>query len=110
MKDAEQPAQAIPEPSDGWEWARVEIMGHRTHYGRVREEERFGSKMIRIDIPTAGEPALNGWKSVFYGGASIFSFALIDEAAVMQANRPFEPASRLTYGSSEDDFDECETT
>jgi hypothetical protein len=95
--------------TDGWEWARVEIMGHRTHYGRGGEEERFGSKMIRIDIPTKGDPAPNGWKTVFYGGSSIFSFAPTDEVTVMQANRPYEPTSRLTYRHADDDSDIDET-
>ena len=37
------------EPSveqDGFEWAIVEVLGHRKHAGRVREEERFGAKML----------------------------------------------------------------
>lgn len=33
-------------------WAVVELMGHVRMAGRVTEEERFGSKMGRIDIPT----------------------------------------------------------
>jgi hypothetical protein len=70
--------------TDGWEWARVEIMGHRT-------------------------PAPNGWKTVFYGGSSIFSFAPTDEVTVMQANRPYEPTSRLTYRHADDDSDIDET-
>jgi len=28
--------QPVTEP-DGWEWMLVEIMGHRTHWGRSRE-------------------------------------------------------------------------
>ncbi len=32
-------------------WAVVELMGHVRMAGRVTEEERFGSKMGRIDIP-----------------------------------------------------------
>ena len=40
----------------GWEWMLVEIMGHRTHWGRSREEERFGAKMLRIDVPVKGDP------------------------------------------------------
>jgi len=37
--------------ADGWEWMLLEIMGHRTHWGRVRQEERFGAKLLRIDVP-----------------------------------------------------------
>lgn len=33
-------------------WAIVELMGHVRLAGRLTEEERFGSKMGRLDIPT----------------------------------------------------------
>src|SRR5262245_42250472 len=88
----EQPATE----SDGWEWMLVEIMGHRAHWGRARQEERFGAKMLRIDVPLKGDPAVNGWSTHYYGGASIFSFTLTDEATVMAKNKPWEPPSRLT--------------
>lgn len=86
---------------DGWERAIVEIFGHRRHAGRTREEERFGAKMLRIDIPVKGDPATSGWQTHYYGGSSIFSFALSDEATVMRANKPYESASRLTYSPRE---------
>jgi len=41
--------------------------GHRSHWGRSREEERFGAKMIRIDVPNQGDPA-KGWTTHYYGG------------------------------------------
>jgi hypothetical protein len=41
--DNESIAAAASE-ADGWEWCFLEIMGHRSHWGRSREEERFGSK------------------------------------------------------------------
>ena len=52
------------------EWAQVEIFGHRQHWGRIFEVERFGAKMLRIDIPT-DDPEV--FEAVFYGGSSIFS-------------------------------------
>lgn len=95
---------------DGFEWAIVEIFGHRRHAGRIREEEKFGTKMLRIDVPTvvvvgvdhAAEAgggsetatAVTGWTSHLYGGASIFSLTLTDEASVMKINRPYVPQSR----------------
>lgn len=54
---------------DGWQWAIVEIFGHRKHAGRTREEERFGAKMLRIDVPIDGDPA-KGWTTIYYGGSS----------------------------------------
>ena len=79
---------------DGWEWAVIEIFGHRSHAGRTREVEQFGTKMLRVDVPIKGDPAANGWETHFYGGAAIFSFTLTTESDVMQANRPYEPAAR----------------
>ena len=49
--------------NDGWEWMLIETMGHRRHWGRTRQEERFGAKMIRVDIPVKGDPAVHGWTS-----------------------------------------------
>ena len=94
--------------ADGWEWAVVEIFGHRRHYGRTREEERFGAKMLRIDVPVEGNPAEKGWQTLYYGGSSIFSFGLTDEASVMRANKPYAPASRLIAPPDDVDFDQDE--
>jgi hypothetical protein len=87
---------------DGWEWCFLEIMGHRSHWGRSREEERFGAKMIRIDVPVDGDAA-KGWTTHYYGGASIFSYSLADEATVMKRNKPYEPPSRLSLPAPEED-------
>lgn len=86
----------IAPADEGWEWAIVEIFGHRRHAGRCSEEERFGTKMLRIDIPQQGNPALFGWTTLFYSGSSIFSYSLSDERSVMKVNAPYEP-HRLTY-------------
>jgi hypothetical protein len=80
-------------PGDGWEWGIVEIFGHRRRAGRIREEERFGAKMLRVDIPIDGDPA-RGWRTEFYGGAAIFSFGLTSEADAMAFNRPYAPPFR----------------
>lgn len=88
-----QPEPLQPE-ADGWEWAIVEVFGHRKHAGRTREEERFGAKLLRIDIPTKGDAAANGWETVYYGGASIFSFSLSDEATCLRLNMPWDAPSR----------------
>jgi hypothetical protein len=64
------------------------IFGHRSQAGRAREEERFASKMVRIDVPTKGDAAANGWETHWYGGKSIFSYARTDDDSVMHSNRP----------------------
>ncbi len=104
-------ATAATDHGEGWEAGVVEIMGHRQHAGFVREEERFGGKMMRIDVPTSGDPVKPEWKTFWYGAASIFSFALTDADSVYRANRAnrerFAPA-RLSYSgdsSGHDDYD-----
>lgn len=89
--------------SDGWEWARVEIFGHREHWGRTREEERFGAKMLRIDIPIKGDAEANGWATHYYGGSSIFSFTLTDEASCKRANKPYESPARFALPAPEEE-------
>lgn len=100
----EQVAAPAAEEED-WEWMLVEIFGHRTHWGRGKEVERFGAKMLRIDVPqvewseaTAEQPnpvpVVKGWVSHFYGGASIFSQTLTDEATVMRRSAPYSRPAR----------------
>jgi hypothetical protein len=84
-------------------WAIVEIFGHRRHSGRACEEERFGAKMLRIDIPQiewdGDEAKVTGWTTHFYGGSSIFSYSLTDEETVLRANRPYRAAGTVTLPS-----------
>lgn len=50
MADGTETAEA-----EGFEWMMVEIFGHRSHWGKGKEVERFGSKMLRaaaIAYPT----------------------------------------------------------
>jgi hypothetical protein len=99
--DGATPADGAPPPDI---WACVEIFGHRKHYGKVREIERFGTKMLRIDVPTAtGAPLLGEaekFETFLYGGAAIFSFTPMTEEAARQwaereRPRPYKPLDRL---------------
>lgn len=94
--------------TDGWEWAIVEIFGHRSHAGRTREEERFGAKMLRIDVPIKGDAVANGWETHWYGGSSIFSYTLTDEDSVMRSNKPYESPSRWRLPPPEEEHSETE--
>lgn len=90
--------------ADGFEWAIVEIFGHRRHVGRSREEERFGSKMLRIDVPTFepdGKTII--WASHFYGGSSIFSYTPTDEATVMKYAERRYATPAIPYSAQVDD-------
>ena len=96
MAQAEHQCQtAAPDPDHGWEWAVVEVMGHRRHAGRTREVERFGVKMVRVDVPKKGDPDAHGWTTHFYPGSALFSFTPAEREAVLAANRPYEPPARL---------------
>lgn len=88
------------------EYSIVEVFGHRKHAGRIYEVERFGTKLLRIDIPKDGDFA-KGFATHFYGGPSIFSMTPCDLASVQRANKPYQPASRLTY-AEQDEEDEPE--
>lgn len=48
-------------------WGILELMGHVRLAGRITEEERFGGKMGRIDIPS-GE----GFVTQFFNASSIY--------------------------------------
>ena len=97
----------ITPEANGWEWAILEVFGHRKHVGRIREDERFGAKLLRIDVPNKGDPDGHGWTTHWYGGASIFSMTMTDEASAMRANWPYEPPSQfLMPPRSDDPFDD----
>ena len=72
-------------------WAILELMGHRRLGGKVSEEEHFGAKMARIDIPQ--ELVADGAPSVtqYYGGGAIYSLTPCSEAAARIAARMSRP-------------------
>ncbi|MBN9459014.1 MAG: hypothetical protein J0I54_20470 [Bosea sp.] len=99
---------AVATEDDGWDWCVVEIFGHRRHVGRVREEERFGTKMLRIDIPKVDyeTQAITGFSSHYYGGASIFSMTPTDETSAIRVNRGYAPPSRTALPAPAESPDE----
>lgn len=76
------------------EWAVVEIMGYHKCAGRIAEVERFGAKMLRVDIP-AGD----SFVTEFFGGQSIYRLRPATEevaravAAQLGDPRPSAPVS-----------------
>lgn len=56
-------------------WACLELMGHVRVYGKITEEEHFGQKLGRIEIPT-GEDT---WQTQFFGGSSVYRISPCDE-------------------------------
>jgi hypothetical protein len=94
---------------DGWEFAHIEVFGHRSHWGRCREVERFGAKLLRIDVPAVGaDGTTTGWMTQFYGGSSIFSYSPCTEAAMLKANKPYVSPYRLQAPRDATDDDDQE--
>jgi hypothetical protein len=86
-------------------WAIVELMGHVRLGGRLTEEERFGVKLGRLDIPS-GETFVTR----FFGGSSVYCITIVsEEAARAVAQRtpepvqPWELPKQLTATVHEDD-------
>ena len=55
-------------------WAIVSLMGHKTIAGRLSEEERFGSKLGRLDVPDG-----DTFATVYFGGQSVYSIEVVTE-------------------------------
>lgn len=61
------------------QWAKVELLGHRTRVGKVSEVEMFGGKLMRvapIDNDGVDQPV------EFYGAAAIYCLTHTTEAVV----------------------------
>lgn len=69
-------------------WGILELMGHVKMAGFITEEERFGVKMGRIDVPASdGDEAL----TQYFGGSSIYRLTPVTEEiarAFAISNRP----------------------
>ena len=90
--------------SDGaeYEWAIVEIMGYHRCAGRIFEVERFGAKLLRVDIPIGDDV----WATEFFGGSAIYRIRHCSEEIARQTatslgdprpSPPRPPAAALTY-------------
>lgn len=70
-------------------WAVVELMGHVKYGGRLSEEEKFGTKMGRLDVPQSD----GSFVTKFFGGSSVYSVTITTEAVARQvANTASSPA------------------
>ncbi len=77
-------------------WAIVELMGHVRLAGRLTEEEKFGTKMGRLDIPIPNDSddLTPGPQFVtqLFGGASVYRITIVTEAVARQVARKNQPA------------------
>lgn len=93
-------------------WAILELMGHRTRHGFLREVEIAGGKMFRIDIPVTEAESV----TEYYGCSAVYSMRPATEQLVrdMMASygrdpRPspldYKPASQLPAPATPPDAD-----
>jgi hypothetical protein len=95
------PAETAPEPAV---FAIVELMGHVRIAGRLTEEERFGAKMGRLDIPQPD----GSFVTQHFGGGSVYRITYCDEAtarAVAKASKVEPVHAQLAAKAIEDDED-----
>ena len=98
------------------EWAIVELMGHRRRAGRIAEADRFGAKLLRVDVPI--DPDLLRpceFVTEFYGGSAIYALRPCSEEVARAAAkaigdpRPVAPASyRVEHQDLDDGSDEVD--
>lgn len=68
-------------------WAVVELMGHVRLGGRLSEEERFGAKMGRLDIPRED----GSFVTQHFGGQSVYRITYVSEAVARHVARGCSP-------------------
>lgn len=105
MEDQTTETTDTPAAEDAPRWARVEIMGHRTHWGRVTEIEQFGTKMLRIDVPDSDAPDAP-MVSHEYAGSALFGITWTDEATARRQNKKWSPAQRYLPPPPADEEDD----
>jgi hypothetical protein len=86
-------------------WAIVELMGHVRMAGRVTEEEHFGTKLGRIDIPVGykGTDEWDNFATQYFAGSAIYRVTPCDEdvaRAVAKQNKP-EPVHSWEFPAEE---------
>jgi hypothetical protein len=68
-------------------WAIVELMGHVRMAGRVTEEERFGVKLGRVDVP-----GIEGaFITVYFSGASLYRLTPTTEEIARHVAKGCQP-------------------
>ena len=94
--DAAATAEVMP-PASPWEalpegdYAIVELMGHTTLVGRVTEIEKFGAKMMAIEVLFGGQLLT----PVLQGGSAIYRFTPCTPETAWKARHKPERAWEL---------------
>lgn len=87
-------------------WAIVELMGHIKIAGLVTEEERFGTKLGRCDIPGPNDTI---YATQYFAGGSIYRVTPTTKEIATQVALQYQPrpATQLTHSpvSFAEDYD-----
>lgn len=59
-------------------WAVVDLLGHVRLAGWLTEEEKFGSKLGRLEMPMPDGSTMTRW----FGGGSVYSVSAVTEDVV----------------------------
>jgi hypothetical protein len=83
-------------------WAVLELMGHRTRPGLVKEVEIGGGKMLRVDIHGEEDVVV----TEFYGTSAIYSIRPVSEEIARDAAKrldlqPVRPVEYRLAGPAE---------
>lgn len=92
-------------------WACVALMGHVELWGRLSEEEKFGVKMGRIDIPKGDGD--DEYVTQWFGGSAIYRITHTTEETAREMagyrprrigtySRPAPPPFHRHYGDDDD--------
>lgn len=94
------------------EWAIVEILGHLRTAGRISEEDRFGSKLLRVDRPYKAKDDEIIWVTAYHTGSVIYQLRFCSEETAREVaqslgdprpHSPSAPAAYLTFAPDDDD-------
>lgn len=69
------------------QWAILELMGHIRTAGLVWEEEKFGAKLGRCDVPKSD----GGFTTFYFGGSALFRMTPCTEEAARAVAKGNEP-------------------
>lgn len=76
------------------QWAIVELMGHAHIAGKVTEETRFGTVLMRVDVPALEDTAAF---TTYFGGSAIYRMTPCDEATVLRYVKNYAPKPISIY-------------
>lgn len=68
-------------------WAVVELMGRVRYGGILTEEERFGGKVGRVDVPDGDK-----FVTVLFGAQSVYRVTVVTEEVARQVAKSSQPA------------------